>query len=1012
MKQWLGTIQSALREPVQLVILIAGLLLIAVTWLGTLTAEHADKAAALARANTGLADRAVLFENQLRRRLFASDRMLRILEAEWETAPTGFDQETWLRRNKPILEPGMQAYITDEQGIARTSTQAEVVGTDLSKQKVFLQPAALPMDDGELFVALSAPDPITRQRQITLARRLDTKDGHFAGIIGISYSDEVIDALVQDANPRLHGMVALVGTRHGRIYAGVGASALVPGGSIGGSPIFAAIQANPDGFWTGKPFQQDDVRTCALRQVVSRPLAVVVCDDPAEMMAPHTAWRRMAGLFAGGITVFLLAIVAMLLRERHGARRREEKRSEGQRTLEAANASHAQARALAESHAAQLDAVLAGISDGVSVIDAEMRLAQWNPPFSEYTGVPADILRVGLPMTDILRAQANAGEFGPVDVETEVAKRFERLLAGSGMGLIERSRPNGRTLEMRRSALPQGGFVTLYTDISPRKLAERAMESAREFAETAVADKSRFVAIVSHEIRTPLNTLLNALMMLDSSDLPPSQRGALDVARQSGDALFGLLDDILEMSRADAGQLALRLNVFALHPLLESILEIFRDQAAERNITFHLEIAPGMPDTMYSDAGRLRQVLMNLVSNALKYSRPGKIVLRAMTILQSGRTSVWLGVRDCGPAIAGQDRDRLFQPFSRLEHHGSPLKSGTGLGLVICQRLMTLLGGEIGYREAQGDCNEFWITLPHRAAPLNGPGAAMAQRFATPGSTDRPPAARDVRQFLPRTRVLLVDDTIPNRTIVATLLRREGHKVDVAGSGQTAIAALRRTSFDIVLMDIFMPGMNGRDATRVLRSLGGAAAATPVLALTANIGSDELAKCVAAGMQDMISKPVDVHTLLAIIARYAWPGRRTSEPKDGDLPPAEPAATIEALEPPAVDEPRLTELRASLPPVLLADLVDQCLRDIAIRLPALQASLDAGQPVQIEEQAHAMAGMAASYAMEALKIRLRRVITAARDADVTGARAAAIGLNEDFSRTDAAFRTLFPLVSA
>ena len=168
-------------------------------------------------------------------------------------------------------------------------------------------------------------------------------------------------------------------------------------------------------------------------------------------------------------------------------------------------------------------------------------------------------------------------------------------------------------------------------------------------------------------------------MMMHASSLPPSQRSVLDVARQSGDALLGLLDDILEMSRADAGQLALRPSVFALRPLLESVLEIFQDQSDTRGTSLVLQVAPEVPDRLYTDAGRLRQVLMNLVSNAVKYSQPGQIALEAATRVAGGRTTLRLAVRDSGPAIEAVDRERLFQPaFDRPDGRGDRLLRGAG----------------------------------------------------------------------------------------------------------------------------------------------------------------------------------------------------------------------------------------------------------------------------------------------------------------------------------------------
>ena len=1001
----------------QLAILLVGMALIALTWLGTLNALRTERRAAVAHENVQLANKALLFETQVRRQLLAVEQTLRILESEWERDPAGFDLASWHRRARVLADLALYIYIADAQGIIRSSTRPDRVGVDISSQEAFQNRASVTLDDDGMFIGPPTHDPIARQWQIGLARRLDSKDGRFAGIIGLGYNTAVVATFFHLADLGSHGMVALVGAGHGRIYASAGAGGLESGGSIAGSPLFGAMLAAPDGFWTGASVPGGEVRMHALRRVVDRPFAVVLGVDPAQKLAPHYARQRVAWLFAGGTTLFLLIIMAVLTRELRAARQREAKLAQDRLALEGANAQQAAARELAEARSGQLDATLLGMSDGVAMVDADMRLVQWNSRFSDYTGVPADMLRVGVPMAELLRAQARRGEFGAVDVEAEVARRMAVLRAGSQMGVIERARPDGRFLELRRRSLPTGGFVTLYADITERKRAERALESARELAETAAADKSRFVAIVSHEIRTPLNTLLNALLLLNSGDLPPAQRGVLGVARQSGDALLSLLDDILEMSRADAGQLTLRPGIFALRPLLEGVLAIFHDQAATRGIFLRLEVSAGVPDRLYTDAGRLRQVLMNLVSNAMKYSQPGLIELKVTTLMAAGRTILRLGLCDSGPAIDPANRPRLFQPFSRLEQPNSPLKPGTGLGLVICQRLTALMGGQIGYVEAPENRNEFWIILPIL------PNPADEARTLRPAS----------RRMLPRTRVLLVDDIVANRAIIATLLRREGHMVDVAGSGEAAVAAARQTPYDIVLMDVFMPGMNGLDATRALRGQAAAmphcgmtvamphcatTAAMPILALTANTGEEDAARCIAAGMNDMLSKPVEISTLLAAIARYAWPGHPAPElarldlDAGGSIFPGHGAPSTEASVMPALDEPRLTELRTNLAPSLLADLVDQCLKDLAVRLPVLKSAVAMGGSEQIEAEAHAMAGMAASYAMGALEFRLRRVILAARHENQAAAHEAAAGLDDDLARTDAALRSIFSSISA
>src|SRR6185312_14025634 len=313
---------------------------------------------------------------------------------------------------------------------------------------------------------------------------------------------------------------------------------------------------------------------------------------------------------------------------RRVARKRVAALAEGQAVLAAANAQLEVARAEATAKTEQLEVTLAGMADGVSMLDAHLCLVEWNARFPEIAGIPGDILRVGQPMEQILRAQAIAGQFGDVDVEAEIERRMAILRTGRA-GTTERATPDGRFLQLRRNRLPDGGFVTLYSDITEHKLTEQALREARAAADTANAAKSRFVAIVSHEIRTPLNALLNTMRLLADSDLAAPQRSLVDMARQSGDALYGLINDILEMSRMEAGQLTLRPSRFALRPVLTSATDMFQAQAQQRGIGFRIDIADDVPEELLTDPGRVRQILLNLLSNAVKFSAPGTVLLKA-----------------------------------------------------------------------------------------------------------------------------------------------------------------------------------------------------------------------------------------------------------------------------------------------------------------------------------------------------------------------------------------------
>ncbi len=369
---------------------------------------------------------------------------------------------------------------------------------------------------------------------------------------------------------------------------------------------------------------------------------------------------------------------------------------------------------------------------------------------------------------------------------------------------------------------------------------------------------SRFVAIVSHEIRTPLNALLNSLSLLADSGMAATQQALLDMARQSGDALLALINDILEMSRMEAGQLALRPSRFALRPLIESALEMFGAQAAERRIVLRVSIAQGVPDELYEDPGRLRQVLINLLSNAVKFAASGEVRVMAELRHEGNEQRIRLAVRDRGPVIPEASRARLFEPFSRLDDGSDGAPVGTGLGLTICRHLAARMGGEIGCEVwtvgGRDAGNEFWLTLPIKPMPSDA-------RSALPGADAQP------RHWLPRTRILLVEDILANQLVTAAPLRRNGHLVDIASNGAQAVNAAANRPYDLILMDIFMPGMSGLDTTRLIRGLGGPAATVPIVAMTASISPEDQAACAAAGMNGILGKPAAQRELLDAIAR-------------------------------------------------------------------------------------------------------------------------------------------------
>lgn len=962
-------------------ILIAAACLIALTWVGTTQAIHAQRTENTSRVTATLANQALSLAEQINRQILGLDQTLRILVRAWEANPRDFDLEAW--RNQAVVLNGLSRdmLLTDENGIIRQSSVVEAINQNASGLDYFRALADGAADNGDsIYIGPATIDGIMRQWHMNVARALRYPDGSFAGAIDADYRIAAITDVFSQTDLGQGAFVALAGLEDGMLRGAVSSATIDPNVSVAETPMFAAIQSADHGIWTGPSASDAVLRIHAFRHIPGRRLAVMVGMSEAEAMRPAAIWRQQAQLFAGCITILLAGLALLLIHGTRLARQREALILEDRAMLAGSNAQLEVARALAAAKAEQLEATLAGMSDGVSMIDAHMCLVEWNARFPEVAGVPAEILRVGLPMEEILRSQVKTGQFGRVqDAEAEVERRMARLRVAP-FGVAQRQRPDGHTLELRRNRLPDGGFVTLYSDVTEHKLAEEALRKAQAAAETANAEKSRFVAIVSHEIRTPLNALLNTVRLLHDSDLSPAQQSLLAMARQSGDVLFGLINDILDMSQMEAGKLSIRPSLFELGPMLDGCVEMFAGQAAQRGLSLHVAIADGTPNTLLTDPGRLRQVQLNLLSNAVKYSNPGEVWLTAEPG-SDDHEAIRLTVKDNGPAIAPDARDRLFRPFARLERKGFDDAAGTGLGLSICHHLVTLMGGTIGcdtWRSDDGrEGNAFWSTLPATALPLKGGDGATIRGKVS--DAEPPPAPTDLPQRQARrTRILLTEDIVANQVVTATLLRRLGHHVDIAASGPEFVEAMQTTPYDLVFMDIFMPGMSGQEATQIIRGLPEPACSTPIIALTANVAPEDEALFKAAGMDGLLGKPVSLAEMLSILRKFvSRAGHRqaafVSPPVLDIVKPS--AETVLSAE-------RINELRTNLAPATFVKLMEECLVDMDHRLPALRRALVAGSPGAVTAHAHAMVGMAAGYGMAALENRLRQVMDSARSGDL------------------------------
>lgn len=419
-------------------------------------------------------------------------------------------------------------------------------------------------------------------------------------------------------------------------------------------------------------------------------------------------------------------------------------------------------------------------------------------------------------------------------------------------------------------------FIRQIQDIGDRKASERELELARASALAAADAKSRFVAMMSHEIRTPMNGIIGMTELLGVSPLNEEQKECVGVVRDSGRSLLRVLDDILDYSKIEAGKLVLENVDFNLRRSIESVESLMRPQFAAKGVSLTLQIDDVVTDVQ-GDPGRFRQILLNLVGNALKFTPPGgKVGISATAGARSAATIPFLfTVRDSGPGIVPEARHRLFQPFSQAEESTTRTHGGTGLGLSICKQLVTLMGGAIGVDDAPTRGSAFWFSLRF----TQGSGAAAA-----PNAPERALGGRGGAFARRSENVLLAEDNAINVLLAVKQFKRLGFDVTVVADGRAAVKAVVNRRFDAIFMDCHMPELDGFEATREIRKLPlDVADPTPIIAMTANAQAEDRERCLAAGMDDYVAKPVTLDALRDILARWipvagASPARHSALP--------------------------------------------------------------------------------------------------------------------------------------
>lgn len=758
-------------------------------------------------------------------------------------------------------------FLFDVDGnVINTSQPGPLPSTNISESEYFK--AFRSNSTAATTLVHSVRSVVTGKRTNVLARKLTNANGVFLGVLTRRVEAYKFEKFMEAVMLGQGSAITMV-HRNGDVFARVPRDEDLIGKSIADDPVFkqAATTSGPATVrLTGQAYDED--RLASARQLRNYPIWIMASMTTDVALTNWREQTRLLIVVAGLLAAVMVAVFLLI-----GWRWSQERRISEQRL------------ALGKQ---RLDDALTSMSQGLCMFDKAHKLVISNPQFREIYRLDERDVLPGASIDALLRrAIANGSRFEVAEDEAGRVKTWqEHRLARLA---------DGRTISIRSAPTPDDGWVCTHEDISDRELAAatladrvaeltharnslekqkreliettEALSASRDAAEAASRAKSDFLAMMSHEVRTPMAGMMGMIDLLAGTELDDEQRDLANIAHESANNLLGVVNNILDFSKLEAGNVTPESIPFSLKQSVGAIVKLLGLKASGKGLQLETSVSSEIPEYLNGDPSRIGQILLNLVGNAIKFTEHGSVRIEAShAVAANDQVELRIRVIDSGPGIAPDAQASLFSPFTQADSSVSRKYGGTGLGLAICKQLCRTMGGDIGVESEPGRGSVFWFTV--RCAPCAEPPVVAA-----------PPLAPQDASAESDLKILVAEDSPIIRTLISKLLARLGFQANLVGNGAEALEAVQKDRYDLVLMDMQMPVMDGITATKAIRNLPGPEREIPVIALTANALLGERESCLSAGMNAFLTKPIQPNALRAAILH--WGSQRAETAAQG-----------------------------------------------------------------------------------------------------------------------------------